>query len=126
MASQVSRVACIVASILTLFAGPVAAKRDALTVRLSAATSPSRADVIVHARVEPDERSRELVIEWVAGDLSGGSHLITLDGARAAVIHQYPIKDMGPGEYVVTAILRLMDGTEIRRRSSVTVVGLDG
>jgi hypothetical protein len=104
----------------------MAAKTDPLTMKLSAHMSPARADVIVQARVEPDERSRELVIEWIADDLSGGSHSITLDGARAALIHQYPIKGMGPGEYVVTAILRLMDGTEIRRKSSVTVVGMEG
>jgi hypothetical protein len=94
-------------------------------MRLSARAAPARTDVIVQARVEPDERSRELVIEWIADDLSGGSHAIMLDGARAAVIHQYPIKDMGAGEYVVTATLRLMDGTEIQRRSTVRVIGLE-
>ena len=126
MRARILRAGCIVASIVCLTVGSVKAKTDPLTIRLSAHTSPARADVIVQTRVEPDERSRELVIEWVSDDLSGGSHLLTLDGARAPVVYQYPIKDMGPGQYVVTAILRLMDGTEIRRKSSVTVVGMEG
>ena len=59
-------------------------------------------------------------------DLSGGSHAITLDGARAAAAHSFAIKRMTPGEHVVTAILRLNDGTEIRRTATVMVVGVGG
>ena len=82
-------------------------------------------DVLVRLRVEPDPRSRELTLEWVSDeDLSGGSHAITLDGARAAATHQFAIKRLSPGEHLVTAILKLNDGTEIRRTATVFVVGV--
>ena len=105
--------------------GTAETKADPLTMKLSAYMAPARAEVTVRARVEPDARSRELVIEWVADDLSGGSHTISLDGARAAAVHHYPLKYMAPGQYVVTATLRLNDGTRIRRVSNLSVVGID-
>ncbi len=84
-------------------------------------------DVVVRMRIEPDPRSRELTLEWVSDeDLSGGSHAITLNGARAAATHQFAIKRLSPGEHVVTAILKLSDGTEIRRAATVMVVGAGG
>ena len=107
-------------------AGAAEKKPDPLKIALSARISSAQSDVIVRARVEPDARSRELTIEWVAGDLSGGSHLISMDGARAAVTHQYALKKMAPGEYLVTAILRFNDGSEIRRASTLMVVGAAG
>ena len=99
-------------------------KPQPLSLTLSANVSVVRNDVIVRARVEPDARSRELLIEWVADDLSGGSHAISLEGARAATAHRYTLKHLSPGQYVVTAILRRNDGTETRRQSNLRVVGV--
>jgi len=116
-------------AVLAVFASTIGAaekKPEPLTMTLSARISSARSDVIVRARVEPDARSRELTIEWVAGDLSGGSHAISMDGARAAVTHHYALKQMAPGEYQVTAILRFNDGSEIRRASTLMVVGAAG
>ena len=112
-------VAC--AAILALGGTGAAAEKkpNPLTMKLSAQVAVAKKDVIVRARVEPDARSRELIIEWVADDLSGGSHTISLDGARAAATHQYPLKHLAPGQYVVTATLRLMDGTHIKRESTL-------
>ena len=101
-------------------------KPEPLSVKLSARISTIGSDVIVRARVEPDARSRELTIEWIGDDLSGGSHAITMDGARAAITHQYPLKGMAEGEYRVTAILRFSDGSEIRRSSMLMVIGAGG
>ena len=111
---------------VTLCATVDAAEKKAqpLTLTLSANVTVVRNDVIVRARVEPDARSRELLIEWVADDLSGGSHAISLEGARAATAHRYTLKHLSPGQYVVTAILRLNDGTETRRQSNLRVVGV--
>jgi hypothetical protein len=99
-------------------------KPKSLTMTLSANVSVVRKEVTVRARVEPDARSRELIIEWVADDLSGGSHAISLEGARAAAAHRYTLKHLTPGQYVVTAILRRNDGTETRRESNLWVVGV--
>ena len=99
-------------------------KPEPLAIRMSASMAAKDSDVIVRMRVEPDARSRELTVEWVADDLSGGSHAITLEGERAAATHQYAIKRMSVGSYVVTAILRYSDGTEVRRWSTVNVIGI--
>lgn len=96
----------------------------ALMMSLSHNVSVARSEVTVKARVEPDARSRELVIEWVADDLSGGSHSITLEGARAAASHRYTLKHLTPGQYTVAAILRRNDGTETKSQSNLWVIGL--
>jgi hypothetical protein len=95
-----------------------------LTMSLSANVSVARNEVIVRTRVEPDARSRELIIEWVADDLSGGSHAVALEGSRAAPAHRYTLKHLTPGQYTVTAILRRNDGTEARTESTLLVVGV--
>jgi hypothetical protein len=99
-------------------------KVKALTMSLSHNVSAARSDVTVKARVEPDARSRELVIEWIADDLSGGSHTVMLEGDRAARSHRYTLKHLTPGAYSVTAVLRRNDGTESRSTSSLLVVGI--
>ena len=101
-------------------------KPEALTLKLSATVARAESDVLVRTRVEPDERSRGLTIEWVADDLSGGLHTIELDGENAAITHHYALKRMSPGQYLVTATLRLTGGKEIRRTSQLTVVGMTG
>jgi hypothetical protein len=95
-----------------------------LTMSLSANVSVARNEVTVRARVEPDARSRELVIEWVSDDLAGGSHAISLEGSRAAPSHRYTLKHLTPGQYIVTAILRRNDGTETRTETNLWVVGV--
>jgi hypothetical protein len=99
-------------------------KAKALTMSLSHHVSVARSDVTVKARVEPDARSRELIIEWVADDLSGGSHTVMLEGDRAAMSHRYTLKHLTPGAYSVTALLRRNDGTETKTTSTLLVVGL--
>ena len=95
-----------------------------LTMSLSANVAVARNEVTVRTRVEPDARSRELIIEWVADDLSGGSHAVALEGSRAAPAHRYTLKHLTPGQYTVTAILRRNDGTEARTESTLLVVGV--
>ncbi|NOT26525.1 MAG: hypothetical protein HOP16_10535 [Acidobacteria bacterium] len=99
-------------------------KVKALTMSLSHNVSVARSDVTVKARVEPDARSRELIIEWVADDLSGGSHTVMLEGDRAAASHRYTLKHLSPGAYSVTALLRRNDGTVTKTTSTLLVVGV--
>ena len=110
-----------------IFGGTAEADEKPQPLALKAPSFIGGGDVVVRMRIEPDPRSRELTLEWVSDeDLSGGSHAITLNGARAAATHQFAIKRLPPGEHVVTAILRLSDGTEIRRAATVMVVGAGG
>jgi hypothetical protein len=83
-------------------------------------------DAWVRLRIEPDARSRSVDLEWFSADGGGGAHLITLEGERAAVRHQFPIKRLTAGEYEVTAILTRNDGTTVRRTATVLVVGPEG
>lgn len=94
----------------------------ALKMDLSAYLVNEPAMVDVRMRVEPDQRSRSLTVEWWTPDGTGGSHLISLEGERAPVRFTYPIKRMTEGQYTVTAVLRRNDGTEVqaRRRMFVT------
>ena len=80
-------------------------------------------DAWVRLRIEPDARSRSVDLEWFSAEGGGGSHLITLEGERAAVRHQFPIKRLEAGEYEVTAVLKRNDGTTVRRTATVLVVG---
>jgi hypothetical protein len=83
-------------------------------------------DAWVRLRIEPDARSRTVDLEWFSADGGGGAHLITLEGERAAVRHQFPIKRLVAGEYEVTAVLTRNDGTTVKRTATVLVVGPEG
>ena len=111
--------ACILVAPDRAAAGP----KDPLAIVIATRFAPEPAEVQVRTRVEPDERSRELTIEWWTPEGFGGSHLITLPGDRAALWHTYFIKRMEAGEYEVAAVLKRNDGTEVRRKLTVTVVG---
>ena len=103
-----------------------AEKAEPLAISMSHYIATAESDVIVRMRVAPDSRSRELIVDWVSDDLSGGSHMITLEGDRAATSHRYALKRMAPGSYVVTAILRRNDGSEVKRVANVSVFGVGG
>lgn len=99
---------------------------EALSIRIATRLAAEPAQVLVRTRVEPDARSRDLTIEWWTAEGFGGSHLISLQGKRAAIWHDYFIKQMEAGEYQVTAVLTRSDGTQVRRTSTVIVVGKGG
>jgi hypothetical protein len=83
----------------------------------------AQSDAWIKVRIEPDARSRSIDLEWFSPDGGGGAHLITLDGERAAIRHQFPIKRLAAGEYEVTAVLTRNDGTRVRRMTTMRVVG---
>ena|SRR5687767_8387886 len=77
----------------------------------------------VRMRVEPSALSRSLEVSWWSTDGIGGSHLIALDGDRAARRYDVPIKRLDPGHYEVTAVLLRADGTRIHRSTTILVIG---
>ena len=83
----------------------------------------AQGDAWVRLRIEPDARSRSVDLEWFSAEGGGGAHLITLEGERAAIRHQFPIRQLAAGEYEVTAVLTRNDGTTVRRTATVLVVG---
>lgn len=78
--------------------------------------------VSVRLRVEPHALSRSMEVSWWSTDGLGGSRLLEIDGDRAAIRYEFPIKRLDPGEYQVTAVLLRSDGTRIRRSVTVLVV----
>lgn len=86
----------------------------------------AQSDAWVRLRIEPDTRSRSVELEWFSPEGGGGAHLITLEGERAAIRHQFPIKRLAAGEYEVTAVLTRNDGTRVRRSTTMRVVGMEG
>ncbi len=112
---------------ISVFGGTAEAADKSQPLTVKAPAFIGGGDVMVRMRVEPDPRARELTLEWMSDeDLSGGSHAITLNGEKAAATHQFAIKRMTPGQHSVVAILKLSDGTEIRRTTTVTMVGVGG
>jgi hypothetical protein len=115
-------------SVLAVVAALVAApsfaekKPQPLSLSLSSHMLAEPAQVSVHMRVEPDARSRSLLVQWWTPDGVGGSSLIELDGDRAAIRHTYPIRRIEAGQYTVTAILIRDDGSQVRKQQMMTVV----
>jgi hypothetical protein len=101
----------------------VVASRTSLTIATSASVVFEPAQVVVTARVEPDVRNRQLTIEWWSAEGAGGSHSISLDGDNAAIRHGCTIKRLGAGEYLVAAVLKRNDGSEMRRTTRLIVAG---
>ena len=112
--------------ILILLTVPVAAApkgEPPLTMTLSTHVATEPAQVWVRVRVEPDARSRELSIEWWSQEGIGGSTSKTLSGEQEKPRHEYVIKRMEAGEYVVTARLTRDDGSQVKQETKVLVTG---
>ena len=103
-----------------------AANAEALEIDVYPRVTYAQADAWIRLRIEPDARSRTVELDWFSPDGGGGAHLITLEGDRAAIRHQFPIKRLAAGEYEVTAVLTRNDGTSVRRTTSMRVVGPEG
>lgn len=78
--------------------------------------------VSVRLRVEPNALSRRMEVSWWSTDGLGGSRMLEVDGERAAIRYEFPIKRIDPGEYEVSAVLTRADGTRVRRTVTVLVV----
>jgi hypothetical protein len=100
-------------------------KTEPLEVDVYPRVAQAQGDAWVRLRIEPDTRSRKLDLEWFSAEGGGGAHLITLEGERAPVRHQFPIKRLAAGEYEVTAVLTRDDGTTVRRTTRMVVVGME-
>jgi hypothetical protein len=97
-----------------------------LRLAVSAYIAAAPGQITVYTRAEPDERSRSLTIEWWSAEGVGGSHAISLNGEFSPARHDYAIKRLVAGQYVVSAVLTRNDGTQLRRETNVLVVGEGG
>ena len=79
--------------------------------------------VSVRMRIEPHALSRSVEVSWWSTDGLGGSRTMEIDGDRAAIRYEFPIKRIDAGEYELSAVLVRADGTRVRRTVPVLVVG---
>ena len=77
----------------------------------------------VRLRIEPNALTRTVEISWWSGDGLGGLHQISVDGDRGPIRYQFPLKHIDPGEYEVSAVLTRVDGSRVRRTTTMVVVG---
>ena len=96
---------------------------DPLAIDVYPRIATSGDHVSVRMRIEPHALSRNVEVSWWSTDGLGGSRMMDVDGDRAAIRYEFPIKRIDPGEYEVSAILTRADGTRIRRSVTVIVVG---
>jgi hypothetical protein len=97
---------------------------DPLRVSVYPSVITAHGDAWVHVRVEANASSRAVDLEWFSPDAGGGSHLISLDGDRAAVHHQFALKRLEAGEYEIRAVLLLADGSRMVRSATLLVSGM--
>ena len=83
----------------------------------------AQSNASVRLRIEPDTRSRSVLIEWTSDDADAGSHLINLDGEDAPIRFEFPLKRMTAGDYHVVATLIRNDGTRMVRATTLSVFG---
>jgi hypothetical protein len=115
-------------------AGPGPDRRQAPVAARVASAEPLSIDVYprvasdgdqvsVRMRIEPNQLSRSVEVSWWSTDGLGGSRIMEIDGDRAAIRYEFPIKRIDAGEYEVSAVLLRADGTRVRRSVPVLVVG---
>lgn len=130
--SALSLLTLATASPLAADSGPAGESRPAAAARGAADGEPLSIDVYprvatdgplsVRLRVEPNVLSRNMEVSWWSADGLGGSRLLEIDGDRAAIRYEFPIRRIDPGEYTVSAVLIRSDGTRVLRSVTVLVV----
>jgi hypothetical protein len=83
----------------------------------------AQSNASIRLRIEPDARSRSVLIEWDSPEGGAGGRLIQLDGEDAAIRYDVPLKGMTAGEYEVVATLIRSDGTRVTRATTLNVFG---
>jgi hypothetical protein len=124
------------ASMAATMASPLGANSDAAAAAPAARATGDEAlaidvyprissdgPVSVRLRIAPNVLSRTVEVSWWSTDGLGGSRQLEIDGDKAAIRYEFPIKRIDPGEYEVAAVLIRSDGSRIRRSASVLVVG---
>jgi hypothetical protein len=108
-------------TILLLSGGAFTGSQVELTVHKR--TLPAPADVMVTVRVPADADNRSLTIQADSGEYLRSS-TIELDGEYEAYAHQFWLKNLPEGEYVLTAQVRGTNGVRAKAALTLSVVGV--
>jgi hypothetical protein len=98
------------------------ATEEPVAVRVSSSVATAPATVVVTATVQRDEQNRSLVVAAESDDFLRSS-TIQLDGQDEARIHQFWLKSLPEGHYVVTALVQGSQGVRGIGRTTLEVVG---
>jgi hypothetical protein len=98
------------------------ATEEAVAVRVSSSVATAPATVVVTATVQRDEQNRSLVVAAESDDFLRSS-TIQLDGQDEARIHQFWLKSLPEGHYVVTALVQGSQGVRGIGRTTLEVLG---
>jgi len=99
------------------------ARDEPVQLRLSSTVSTAPATVVVTATIERDARNRSLVISADSEEFYTRS-AIELDGDKDARLHQFWLKGLPEGRYVVTAQVQGPGGVIGMSRVPMDVVGI--
>ena len=111
-----------VVAVAGLPAGAADRSPEPLKLQVSPLVLFAEGDVLVQLRVEPDQRSRVMAIEWWSIEGGGGLHQVNLDGERAAIRHSFVIKRIEGGDYTIAVALTRSDGTRVVRSITLRVL----
>jgi hypothetical protein len=98
------------------------ATEDAVQLRLSPSIANAPATVVVTATVSRDERNRVLVLSAESEDFLRSS-AIELDGDNEARVHQFWLKGLPEGHYLVSAEVRGASGVRALGSVPLEVLG---
>jgi hypothetical protein len=117
--SEVHMRGVIAVLVLTAVFSMPAAAGQPVSIRIASRTLPAPGYLRVLVYVEPDAANRALTIE-VDGEPLFRSSEVALAGAKEKRAHQFEVKDLKPGEYVVRAVVR--GGGRVRGTSEERVI----
>jgi hypothetical protein len=114
----------LLANTFLLAALSTGATEETVNIRVSSSVATAPATVVVTATVPPDEQNRSLAVVAESDEFLRSS-TIELDGLDEARVHQFWLKSLPEGHYVVTALVRGTDGVRGFGRTTLDVVGGD-
>ena len=97
---------------------------EPLTLRVTGRLGMAPYTVNIMARIEPHERNRELCLLWGIGEEEMYSvSCQQLDGSTAKRFYQWQRVFREPGEWVVEVTVQRNDGSTVRARDTIRVIG---
>jgi hypothetical protein len=110
------------AGALVAHAAAGGAKEEPVQLRLSSSFATAPATVVVTATVERDVRNRSLIVTADSEEFYTRS-AIELDGDQDARLHQFWLKGLPEGRYVITAQVQGTNGVIGMNRMPMNVIG---
>jgi hypothetical protein len=113
---------CLSVCCICIFASTIAADSP-VQINVTANVVREDSTIMVTARVRPDARNRTLALS-AESDAYLRRSVVQLEGANDAEIHQFVLKSLPAGQYVISAELRGTSNLLAVAQRELTVVGV--